>query len=135
MPTSLGVSAYFVKAHPHTFYPYPQSMAQRNLQAVVAENVKKARLSNKQTQPAVSEAALAKGKKLDQGTISRIERRALSPTVDVLEAVAAGLGINPWELLLPNFDPKNRPVLKEATEAERVLWKKIQDSAKELGLV
>lgn len=107
-------------------------MVKKPLTQVFASRVKALRGNTAQTK--IVDAALVKGFKIDQKTISRIERGEMSPTLDSLEALAAGLGYSPWELLTPNFDPKNRPVLKEATEAERKLWEKIHESAKELGL-
>lgn len=134
MTPILGVSAYLRKAHPHRNYAYGAGMSEKPLKQVVAQNARAARKHNKQTQIDVKDAALLKGYAIDQTTVSRIEGGRLVPTLDVLEALAKGLGVNPWELLVPNFDAKNRPVLKEATEAERKLWEKIRESAKELGL-
>ena len=126
--------AYFVKVILHTASIYAESMPNRTLQQVLAANAKSLRKSNQQTQPEVSSAARHKGYVIDQGTISRIERLEFNPSLDVVEALAAGLGCEPWQLLTINFDAKNPPILREASPAERELWRKIQESAKSIGL-
>lgn len=126
--------AYFVKANPHTVSDYANRMPKRSLQQVVATNAKALRVANKQTQPDVVAAAKLKGYKIDQGTISRIERLELNPSLDVLEALSVGLGCESWQLLTRNYDAKNPPILKEASAVEKELWKRIQESAKNIGL-
>lgn len=124
-----------VKAEAHTVSGYAQFVGRRiPLSDTVAANAKAIRKDSKQTQPQVVEAAKAKGYAIDQGTISRIERRGMIPSIDVLEALCAGLDVEPWQLMIPNLDPKNAPVLKEASETERALWNRLRETARQLGI-
>jgi transcriptional regulator with XRE-family HTH domain len=104
------------------------------LQAIIATNAKAIRKRMKETQPQVADRAKARGYVLDQGTVSRIENRRLVPSIDVLEALAHGLDVEAWQLLVPGIDAKNLPVLREATPSERELWKRLQEHARAIGL-
>lgn len=104
------------------------------ISVVLAENAKAIRKRLKETQPQISARAKARGYDIDQGTISRIENRRLVPSVDVLEALAHGLDVEPWKLLVPYLDPKNLPILREASAAERDLWRRLHEQAQKLGL-
>lgn len=83
----------------------------------------------------LSQSQLAKATKLrDQTTIGRIERGTVSTTLDTLDAIASVLGVEAWQLLIEDVDYKNPPILQTPTKAERELWEKIRESAKQLGL-
>jgi len=123
-----------VKAEQHSVYGYAGVMGRRqSLANTLAANCKMVR--GKRSQPKIVETAKARGYVIDQGTISRIERAKLTPSLDVLEALAAGLEIEPWQLLITNLNPRNPPILKGAGgTTEKELWKRLQDAAKQLGI-
>lgn len=104
------------------------------LRTVIAANVRALRKQLKETQPQIAERAKARGYVLDQGTVSRVENKRLVPSIDVLEALAHGLDVEAWQLLVPAIDPKNPPVLRDATASERELWKRLRENARALGL-
>lgn len=125
---------FLVKAHPHTHLRHHCSMAKAGAVKVLAENAKAFRSAAKMTQPQVADAAKRHNKTIDQGTISRIERGSIVASVEVIEALAAGLDVELWQLLVPGADPQNPPILREASQAERDLWKKLQQAAKSMGI-
>lgn len=84
------------------------------LKVVVGDNVQAVMTAKKVKQQQVAALAKQRGHKIDQTTVGRIARAAIPTTVEKLEAVAAGLGIDPWQLLVPDLDPKNPPVFGEA---------------------
>jgi len=77
------------------------------LKDVVAANALAVRKAKRMSQPAVAAAAKVKGRPIDQTSVGRIERGDFPATVDSLEALAAGLGLEPWQLLHPALDAEN----------------------------
>jgi transcriptional regulator with XRE-family HTH domain len=80
-----------------------------------------------------SQAALARRSKVPQRTIGRILNKEVTPSLDVLEQLAKAFDLLPWQLLVPELDPRNAPVLRFATAAEEALYKRIVESAVELA--
>ena len=72
-----------------------------------------------------TQCALAKASGIDQKTISRILNAKNSPSIDVLSSISDALGLQLWQLLVPNIDPKNLPVC-ELTRVEIELYKKLR---------
>ena len=68
---------------------------------MVAENARLARETKKLSQPKVASLAKHSGFDIDQSTISRIERSTHPTSVDHLEGLARGLGMQAWQLLMP----------------------------------
>lgn len=64
---------------------------------VLAENAKALRDSRK-----MSQTAVAKGRSMDQKTVSRIEG-GWNITIEILAELASALGVAPWQLLIPGF--------------------------------
>jgi len=110
-------------------------MSSKNtLLVVLSENMRAIRKAHGITQPQVVANAAAAGHLIRQPTVSRVERRVMVPSLDVLEALAAGLDIAPWQLLVRNLDPNNPPVLREVSPEEAKLWLRLADTAKRLGI-
>lgn len=74
------------------------------------------------------------GKKTDlgTGTISRLRNGLVNANLETLGKLASAFQVEPWQLLVPNIDPGNLPVLLAATEAERRLWERMKELAKDL---
>jgi hypothetical protein len=79
-----------------------------------------------------TQSALARRSKVPQRTIGRIVNKEVTPSLDVLEDLAKPFDLQPWQLLVPNLDPKNPPVLRFASAAEEALYKRIVAAAAEL---
>ena len=77
--------------------------------------------------------AWATGKKLEQPTIRRILIGETSPTEQMISKIAAAMGLEPWQLLVPGLDIRNPPVLREANAAERALYDRLTKTIDELG--
>lgn len=104
------------------------------LTKTVSANAKALREASQKTQPQVAATAREAGYTIDQGTISRIERGKIVPSLDVLEALAAGLDAEPWQLLVPDLDARNPTVLADPGERQRAFWKQLEKVAKEAGV-
>ena len=61
------------------------------------------------------------------GTLDRIRRQTAGVSVDQTDLLAAVFGLETWQLLVPNLQPNNPPiVLGAGGETERYLWAKIE---------
>ena len=73
------------------------------------------------------------GKKcgISHSTIGRavLSRGALD--LDSIAAISEACGLEPWQLLIPNLDPRKPPVVTALTSTERDLYAKL---SKSLGL-
>lgn len=67
--------------------------------------------------------------KLDVRKIDRLVKQEYATTVDTLDEIAAAIGCQPWQLLVPNMTPGNLPLLV-MSDTERELYKKISDLIK-----
>lgn len=115
----------------HTIPDYDFSMNKtKNLRRILATNLKALKLEHKLSQTKI--AKMTNGA-MDQTTVGRIERADIATTVDMIEALAEAFDLEPWQLLSPTFDPKNPPILRERSKEERELWKKLTESARQLG--
>jgi len=81
----------------------------KDLKTVVAENVRAVMAAKKLSQPQVALLAKQKGEKIDQTTVGRIARAEIPTTLDKLEALCAGLGLEPWQILMPGLDVAKLP--------------------------
>lgn len=68
---------------------------------------------------------------IDQRTVGRILNGEHSPQLKQIEAIAQAFDLMPWQLLVPNLDPKNPPIC-EITVAEKALYGKLRTLAKQL---
>lgn len=132
MASNLGIYAYIVKAQMHTPSTYHCPMNKvRNLREILAINVLTLKSARNLSQTKIAKMS---GGAMDQTTVGRIERMQIATTVDMIDGLARAFELEPWQLLTPNLDPKNPPILREPTREERELWKKLTESAKQLGL-
>ena len=95
-----------------------------DLRAVVAANVTKALEARGKTCAslvAYRTAGRKGGARIAKRTIQYLAQGdGPSPTFDTLKGVAHALGFDPWQLLVPGFDPFAPPLL-QITEQERRL--------------
>lgn len=85
---------------------------QQNARAILAENVKKL-IARAGSQP-----ALVRLLKVPQKTISRAKNDENAANLDTINDIAHGYGLHPWQLLVPNLDPDNPPMLAPASKEE-----------------
>jgi transcriptional regulator with XRE-family HTH domain len=67
-----------------------------------------------------------------QSTVNRIVNGTMDPTVSMLEAIAKKFGLAAWQLLVPDLDPEDPPVLRSASAQEKALFDKLKESMAEL---
>lgn len=79
-----------------------------------------------------SNPKVSKKTKLGTGTISRIRNGEVDVNLKTLEKLEEPFEVKPWELLVPGFDPANRPTLQPMTEQERKLYAKLAEVVKEI---
>ena len=63
--------------------------------------------------------------KLDVRQIDRLTKQEFSSTIDTLTEIAQRIGCQPWQLLVPNMDLSDLPMLV-MSQAERELYAKVQ---------
>ena len=75
-----------------------------------------------------SEAKVAKAGKLGQRTVNRA-KNGKQVKLESLKGLAAAFDLSPWQLLVPDLDPNNPPILA-MTDDEKALYKRLQSAAK-----
>lgn len=64
--------------------------------------------------------------KLSTSTISRLRNAAAACTLDTLDLLAEAFEIWPWQLLVPNLDPANFPVLRTLSAEEAMMYERLR---------
>jgi hypothetical protein len=75
---------------------------------------------------------LATDCKIGPGSATRIKEGKTSVGLEIVDKIARHFHLQPWELLVPTFDPVNRPTLQPVSEQERRLYERLKEVAKEL---
>lgn len=75
-----------------------------------------------------SEAKVAKAGKLGQRTVNRA-KNGKQVKLESLKGLAAAFDLSPWQLLVPDLDPNNPPILA-MTDDEKALYKRLQSATK-----
>lgn len=63
--------------------------------------------------------------RLDVRQIDRITKQEFATTIDTLTEIAERIGCQPWQLLVPNMDLSDLPMLV-MSQAERELYQKVR---------
>lgn len=74
----------------------------------------------------------AKSNRLPQKQIDRIIKQEVSATLDTLDEIAAAIGCQPWQLLVPNMRLDELPMLVMG-QSERELYERIKKLLSESG--
>lgn len=124
---SLGVSAYGVKAHMPKISRDNSGMTKTPLE-VVSENLKTLMLSAGMASAdgTPNQSEMKRRSKVDQRTIGRILARELNPSIEKVEQLAKVFGLHAWQMLIPDLDPRNPPVVV-MSQAERDFYKRIEE--------
>jgi transcriptional regulator with XRE-family HTH domain len=80
-----------------------------------------------------SQGFLHRATKLSQSTIGRALTGETSTTIDTIETISRYYDFEPWQMLIPNLDISNPPMLKEISDKEREFYEKIRTAAQELA--
>lgn len=80
-----------------------------------------------------SQSAVAAASKVGQRSVSRILRGEQSPTLDMVHRIAGAFTLEPWQMLVPEFEPDNPPITKQIDERQQELLKRFRVAAQELA--
>jgi transcriptional regulator with XRE-family HTH domain len=97
----------------------------KQLKEIVGENLKAIMLAKKLSQPKVAAMAKKAHTPVDQTTVGRVARADFPATVDTIEAIANGVGVPAWQLLLSSGSDVGLLELLRA-------WEQSGDQGKEL---
>jgi len=121
----------FFLPHLDRVYPYharvPESRATRD---VLAENLNVLMSAYPSLD---SNPKLAKRAKLGVGTIARVRNSDAAVNLDTLDKLAGCFDLHPWQMLVPNLDPKSPPVLRSMSPAESELFERLRSVIKAAG--
>jgi hypothetical protein len=80
-----------------------------------------------------SNAALAKAAKIDPSTVGRMINKKHASQIDRVQAVARVFDLDAWQLMIPNLDPSNPPVV-QLTAVERDLYERLRKAAEAFSI-
>lgn len=69
---------------------------------------------------------------ISNGTLDRIRRCEVGASIDQLDLLAKAFEMEVWQLLVPNLEPANPPMLASVSEAQKAMLEKIKLAAAEL---
>jgi transcriptional regulator with XRE-family HTH domain len=72
----------------------------------------------------------AKDADIGIATVQRIKEQQTSIGLNVLDKISARFNTSAWQLLVPGFDPNNKPALRPVSDRERELYDRIMLAAK-----
>jgi hypothetical protein len=75
---------------------------------------------------------LSKECKIGAATAVRLKEAKTSVGLDIVDRIAKRFTVEPWELLVPGFNPESRPTLQPLSEQERKLYARLAEVAKEI---
>jgi transcriptional regulator with XRE-family HTH domain len=122
MAPRLGIYALSVKAQmPH--HPGHDFCVPHDINKTVAQNLRRLR----EAAGGPSQAEIASKAGCDQTSVGRVMRAEMSPTADMLAGLAKAFGVAPWQLLVPDLNPKDLPT--QFTESEKRAYAKFREAA------
>ena len=77
--------------------------------------------------------AFCRSRGLVQTTVNRLVSGKMNPTATVIADIANAVGLQPWQLLVPDLDPRNPPVLRTISPAEADLYRKLAEALQNLS--
>ena len=101
------------------------------IRQIVADNLKRLMdlRPNLNTLPKIAQAGGP-----SNGTLDRIRRLEVGCSIDQLAKIAEVFELDAWQLLVPNLQPNNPPILLGAGgQAERELWAKVDSLMSEIA--
>lgn len=96
------------------------------LARVLSVNLKKAQALRKKRNEPCGNRYVGEQAGIGEGSVARAMRGDRSSSLATLEALANFYDLDPWQLLVPEFDPANPPLLRELTPELQAFYEKIQ---------
>lgn len=130
----LGKDASVVKAHLPVFTRHHSDVSKKPSRALetLAANLQRLMDADKELS---TQSAVAKRAKVDQRAIGRILNRENEPTTEKLAKLAKAFDLEPWQLLVPDLDARNPPLLASQTEALKKLYANLSTAKEALDSV
>lgn len=100
----------------------PRVILAQNLTALMAGKIDKE-----------SQSALKRRSGVAQATIGRILRKEVNYRIETVAALARAFNLEPWQLLVPDLDPGNLPVLRAASAEEKALYARLRATVDDLS--
>jgi len=101
-------------------------MNKPDVKHILASNLRRLMDKNKHSQSYVH-----KKTGISQSTVGRILNKDVSATIDSLESIAHLYGLFTWQLIVPDIDVTNPPMLKVTTQTEKEFYEKMKALIKE----
>ena len=83
----------------------------------------------------MSQMEVHRRSKIAQSSIGRILRQEVAADLDTLAAIARAFDLDPWQLLVPNIDPKNLPVMQPLSTREREMYKRLHEAVTDIAKI
>lgn len=100
-----------------------------HIKETVAANLKRLRESHD-----MSKAGFARYCGMAQPVYLRLESGELTQHLESLLKIANKCGLQVWQLIVPDLDPSNPPVLKQPSQAEREFYDRIRSALREFHI-
>ena len=100
------------------------------VEQILASNLTALMAANKLRLGTQKKVAAATGNRIDQKTVSRIKNAKVRVQIDTLAALAQAFDLEPYQLLVPNLNPKNPQVLRVLSPAEENLYRALEEARK-----
>ena len=105
----------------------PRAVLRRNLKALMDK------AKNDGLKELSSQIQLGKKAGVAQATIGRIlSSEGEDSGIETIAKLAAAFGLEAWQLMVAGMDPTNPPVLQPVSRAERALYDRLKELAKDL---
>ena len=75
---------------------------------------------------------LAREAEIGLGTAARLKKQTTSVGLELVDKLARGLHVEPWQLLVPGASASNPPVLLPVSESERRFYERVKAAAEAL---
>lgn len=105
----------------------PREILATNLRALMERN------PQYKSCPAIERGTADLGHKIGRSTVQRVLDGETPFNLDDLNALSQLFGLDPWQILAPNIDPKHPPVLKTIGSTERKFYERIDELMKEVA--
>lgn len=102
--------------------------------AILATNIKRLMDANPSLSSLVkvAEEAKRKGHTISKNAVDSAKSGAHATNMDTLDGIARAFEMEAWQLLVPNMNPQNPPVLRSIGETEDEMYKRLRNAAAEI---
>lgn len=101
---------------------------------ILAANIQRLMDASPSLSSLVKVAAEAKrrGHAVSKNAVDSAKSGAHAVNMDTLDGIARAFDMEAWQLLVPNMNPKNPPVLRSIGETEDEMYKRLRSAAAEI---